>query len=296
MRKILIYIMLSISIWADGLELELSTGFLNGVAHELVYKDSIGTKYSELIWGLDSVPMVKIGMNYGEIKAKVDINYIKGESTMDDYDWMINSTEWTHWSNSPTDIKNVIKLDINYEYSTNIRDFKLGILTGYRLDYYNWLASGGSYIYSNDNTGDRAKIGTFPDIPGISYEQFYSTPYVGLSGLLQLDLIKMYLNICYSPLVYAQDKDIHYLRENGGMVFEGVFDYGTFIEINAGGEVAISDAFLLNLSYVYSNYLTNKGYYTGYYIGTGDKFSGSYGSVGLDNETSTISLGLTYKF
>lgn len=296
MKKIIFFILINSFVLAEELELKFSTGLLNGVAHELVYKDSAGTKLSELIWNLENVPMASVGIGYRGIKVDLDFNYIAGESTMDDYDWLINSTEWTHWSNSPTEIENVIKLDLNYEFLVEMGNLNLGILTGYKFDYYNWVASGGTYIYSNDNTGDRAKTGTFPDVPGISYEQFFSAPYFGLSGRLQFDLFNGYINFLYSPLVYATDKDIHHLRENGGMVFEGVFEKGSFFELNAKGEISINDNFIMNISYDYSKYFTNKGYYTGYYIGTGEKYSDGYGSVGLDNETSTISLGLTYKF
>ncbi len=296
MKKILIFLMINMFTLADDFELRFSTGLLNGVAHELVYKDSAGTKLSELIWNMENVPMASFGIEYRGIKVDLDFNYVTGKSTMDDYDWLINSAEWTHWSNSPTEIESVIKLDLNYEHTINISDFSLGIIAGYKFDYFEWVASGGTYIYSNNNTGDKAKTGTFPDIPGISYEQFFSAPYLGLSGKQKLRLFSGYINFLYSPLVYALDKDIHHLRENGGMVFEGVFEDVSFFELNVRGEININDNFIINLSYDYSKYLTNKGYYSGYFIGTGEEYYGGYGSVGLNNKTSTISLGLTYKF
>ena len=300
MKKTLIFIIINAFIWAENFEWSIGTGILNGVAHELVYKDSAGTKLSELIWGLENVPMFSFGLGLMRdsynINGELQLNYKKAISEMDDYDWLINSKDWTHWSNSPTEIKRVFKLDLNYEYLLELDNFYLGALTGFKIDYYDWVASGGTFIYSNEGTGDRAKQGTFPNIPGISYNQLFMTPYIGLSSKIDMDKINFRGRIIYSGFVTALDKDIHHLRENGGMVFEGVFKQGKMLEIEGGGELALSENLGLSLDYTYSKYFTNRGYMEGYYIGTGEGFYSGYGSVGLDNTTSTISLALTYKF
>lgn len=303
MRKILIFIMINIFILAEGYEVRVETGILNGVAHELVYKDTAGTKLSELIWNLEGVNLIGLGGSFSrsenfKINGDLYFNYQKETSTMEDYDWVLPISNWTHWSYSPTETTTVYKFDLNYEYEIIMNSISLSLLGGYRLDYYDWVAIGGNYIYSDKNGGHfREYVGSWPDNQvGISYEQTFSTPYFGFISKWQGDKISLGTKLIYSPFVYATDKDIHHQRENGGMVFEGVFENGNFFEIDAKGQIELFDNLVATLSYMYSKYLTNTGYYTGYYLGTGEEYYGGYGSVGLDNETSTISLGLTYKF
>lgn len=298
----ILFLVFSFSVYsAENFSFRVNHGFLSGEANELVYKDSQGTKLSQLIWGLEGVKLLGVGVTYGgdsiyKINTDFYINYLKSTSQMDDYDW-INNTEWTHWSNSPTDINGVYKFDINVEYDLFINDFSLFFLGGYKVDMFKWVGSGGTYIYSSDDGSNfRAYSGTFANEPLISYNQYFYFPYIGVGGKYFGDKLGFEGKINYSNSVLAKDEDTHHQRENGGIFFQGYFEDGQVLETKMELTYNLSSNFRANFSYLYTKYFLNKGEYTGTYMGTGGTFSGGYGSVGLENYSKMFVLGLNYSF
>ena len=299
MKRLIIFVFISLGLFAENYEIRVNHGFLQGVGNEYVYKDNQGTKLSELIWNLESVKLIGMGFTYGterpySINADFYANYMKSTSDMDDYDWVLPISDWTHWSNSPTDINGVYKLDVNLQYKIPLNSFSLLFLAGYKYDVYKWVASGGTYVYSDDDGSNfRGYKGNLPDTPGISYNQFFTIPYIGVGASLGGDSFSIESKLLYSSAVSAKDEDTHHLRD---LFFEDIFEEGTFIQVNLLGKYKLTDSIGINGSYIYEEHLVNKGYTVTTDLTDGSKDTSGYGAAGIANKVSTISLGLNYNF
>ncbi len=298
MKKILIFIIINMFIFAEAYELRIETGVLNGVAHEIVYWDET-REMSKLIWPLDNVKIIELGIKKNiSKKYKINISFTNKIDSdlvyMEDYDWMNTNDldNWTHWSISPTELKELKKINSNIEKEYKKHKYTFSILSGLKYDRYKWIATGGKRIYYGVEA-------TLPNIPVISYTQNFYTPYLGLSYGYGENHLVLSSKLLYSPFVYAHDKDIHHIQNenatNPTVIFEDYFFNGQYLEGQILINYLIKNQLKLTLAYEYSHYLKNRGDLVKTVVQTGDSFEIS-DCVGIENKTSTISLGLTYKF
>lgn len=299
MKKVLLYFSLILPIFSEGIKINVDMAMLNGVGHEYVYKNSQGVKLSELIWNIQSVPLIGVGLNYGEEKNySLGLNfygsYSSTRSDMDDYDWVLNSSDWTHWSNSPTDNKGIYKLDLKGKYKIQTNNFQWALLAGVKYDQYKWATDGGTYIYSDDNGSHfRQYSGNLPDGVGISYNQYFLIPYIGVGSEISLNRLMLKGELIYSGMVKSHDEDTHYLRD---LYFEDIFENGTYYGLNISGIFKLSDNFSINGNYSFDENITNKGYTKTTDLTDMTTSVSSMGTAGIANQTSTISLGLSYTY
>lgn len=291
----MLFMLISFNSFSDNkLSIDVNYANLNGTANEIVYwSSSSDKKLSELIWNLDNVNLIGVGTTYninenGSINFDFYMNADTGKSDMTDYDWTnYNSSNWTHWSNSPTDITKVYKLDLNFKYISSVREnLDFFIMAGYKLDIYKWVAIGGEYIYPSES-------GTLDDIPVVSYNQYFNVPYIGVGTTMDISNFSFRVKLLYSEAVIAKDEDTHHLRD---LYFEEYFEGGRMLELILSGEYNFTDNFKLIGSFDYSKYYTNKGYIVETNLVTGSTTTYGEGSAGIENTTSMLSLGLNYKF
>ncbi|MBP6407164.1 MAG: omptin family outer membrane protease [Fusobacteriaceae bacterium] len=291
----MLFMLISFNSFSDNkLSIDVNYANLNGTANEIVYwSSSSDKKLSELIWNLDNVNLIGVGTTYninenGSINFDFYMNADTGKSDMTDYDWTnYNSSNWTHWSNSPTDITKVYKLDLNFKYISSVREnLDFFIMAGYKLDIYKWVAIGGDYIYPSES-------GSLQDIPVISYNQYFNVPYVGLGAVLNMSNFSFTGKLIYSGAVIAKDEDTHHLRD---LYFEEYFEGGKMLGLILRGEYNFTENFAILGSVDYSKYYLNKGYTIETDLTDGSTTTYGEGSAGIENETSMISLGLNYKF
>lgn len=294
-KVILSFVLMSINIFSDEkTSIEFKYGTLSGTANEIVYRSSSSDKkLSELIWNLDNINLIGVGTSYNinenrSINFDFYMNTDTGKSDMTDYDWTnYSSSNWTHWSNSPTDITKLYKLDLNFKYISSFREnLDFFIMAGYKLDIYKWVAIGGEYIYPSES-------GTLDDIPVISYNQYFNVPYIGVGTAMNISNFSFKLKLLYSEAVIAKDEDTHHLRD---LYFEEYFEGGKMLEISLSGECNFTDNFKLIGSLDYSKYYINKGYTVETNLATGSTTTYGLGSAGIENTTNMITMGVNYKF
>lgn len=294
-------------------ELRLGTGLLNGESGEYVY-DADGTgsgipgyKVSELNWQLNNVNMVGIGASIipnPRLRFNVDYwsNAGDGDGTMDDYDWLYVGLDWSHWSHhSDTTVTDVSSLDVNGEFTLFSFDKEKTYITallGYKQDKLAWEAVGGYGIYSDLNAlGYRDLPVVFPNVPGISYEQTYNMPYVGLGvrsvGNSRAMPIVLSASFRYSNQVHGEDVDIHHLRD---LRFEESGDDGIWQAYDIRIDFHFSPSLSFNLSYAAQRYAEIEATTEVTDLITGAKTFYPGPAAGLDHHSSMRSLGLTYLF
>lgn len=277
----------------------IGSGYLTGEAHEYVYwQDRGGHTASELIWEIDSVYMFGIGgsirpLTWLNVNADLWVNVGDGEGHMEDYDWMVVGMDWTDQSvHDDTDVTNALVFDVNVEmtmFSTNTVSF-VGIV-GYRHDTFEWEARGGSYVYSVN--GYRDRVGNFPSNElGITYEQSFDVPYLGIGFQGDFDRFHMAARVTGSFMVSGEAIDQHHARD---LVTYDDFSGENMLAFDIELGYSISDAFIITAAYAYEKYDTMTGDSEWHFNDIG-RIVDLPDAAGADLETSMLSINLTYQF
>jgi len=202
-----------------SVDLSLGLGLLNGRSQEKVYRD--GVKLSQLTWDIKQVPTLHLGVAFHPLDwLSYDVRgwtrISDGNSHMKDYDWLsAEDVGWTDYSDHPkTRLKNAWQLEFAATaWALKRDDIALGVTAGYQRSRFDWESRGGSYIYSSDG-GFRNDVGQFPaGDKGISYQQTYDTPYLGLVGLYTLKNWTLESRFKYSQWVRSRGFDTHHERD-----------------------------------------------------------------------------------
>lgn len=169
-----------------GLSVDLSIGVMNGEANEVVYNPN-GSVLSHLIWTFDNVVVLNGNLNYKwnwlnfGVKGRVNIT---DDSTMDDFDFpgaicgISGPFCQSHHEN--TSVERALMLDL-YAGAELLRVGQFGLqgVIGYKWEHNSWSARGGVSNYTLP----------FPNIPVISYEQWWEAPYFGLQASGEWDSV-----------------------------------------------------------------------------------------------------------
>ena len=201
-----------------SVELSLGVGLLNGKAEEKVYDD--GEKLSQLNWDIKQVPTLHLGLTYHALDwLSLDVRgwtrMSGGNSHMKDYDWFDDDADWSHYSDHPdTRLKNAWQAELAATvWALKRDDLAIGVMAGYQRSQFDWQTRGGSYIYSSDY-GYRDRTGEFAaGVKGISYQQTYDTPFLGLVGIYTLQNLTFEGRFKHSQWVKARDFDTHHVRD-----------------------------------------------------------------------------------
>ena len=280
--------------------LTISLDRVNGKADEIVHDGA--KKLSHLEWDIKNLKMLSLGLNsqffegFGaRIKLSTAIN--NGDGRMIDYDWIgknydgnIDHNNWTDRSISDVKIQKAQQFDIAGSYNLYKDELKFNL--GYKYDRFKWRDYGGSYIYSE--FGFRDLVGNFEEERGITYEQTFETPYIGLEYQKELFDKNIYANIFgnYSNLVYARGTDIHHQRN---LKFDDYFKNGKYYNWGTSIFGKVKENVYLGLAYEFVYYPENRGYAIIQDLETKESFI-SYDSAGIKNKYSKISLNLKYNF
>lgn len=276
-----------------------SIGYLTGQAHEFVYwPHRGGHKASELTWDIDSLFMVGLGATiqpkqWLAINIDTWFNIGDGSGYMDDYDWAIPGMDWTDQSiHDNTDVTKGFIFDVNAEmtaFSTN--QIQLTGIIGFRRDSFEWQSRGGSYVYSVNGYRDMA--GNFADdVLGITYEQTFNVPYIGIGFKGDFDRIHFAAKITGSVLVSGEAIDHHHLRN---LVTTDDFSNESMIAFDVSFGYDVSDTIGLEVAYAYEKYDTMKGDSVWDFNDEGVSIAFP-DSAGADLETSMVSMNITYSF
>ncbi len=278
----------------------IGAGYLSGESTESVYDTAAsGYKLSELTWRLRDVFMFNAGISvqpatWLKLNGDIWIKANDGNGSMDDYDWFVEGRDWTHWSHhNNVELSEGLMYDLNVEFPFYRFDqATFSALIGYKHDHWEWKTRGGSYIYSTYALRDT--IGTFPDDePGITYEQTFGVPYVGLAFAARLEKATLTGRLIGSTLVKVEDVDHHHMRN---LLFENDFDTGSMVSFDLGGGYNLTDQLSLLAAYHYQIYYETKGStkVTDLLTGETQNFPGD--AAGTDHQSDMVSLSLRYTF
>ncbi len=287
----------------------VSIGKYSGKATEVVYKNS-GDKLSELFWHTKDVKLLNIDGLFDinekfSFIASIKKNIGSGEVNMDDYDWMCGQAgytctinDWSHHSYSPnTDVENILMMKITTKAKLINEDYILNILFGIRDDTFKWIAynNGARGVYTTEHSGNfRDDIWvSSDDSKGITYEQNFFGPYVGLEYIKKIQNTNLSAKFEVGSLI-ATSNDMHH---NRSLEFDETYENTSkMIDIELLLSQKIDKNFSVNFKYIYFEYFLNRTgktdyYENGQYIGSSPDNTG-----GLANWANIIEIGASYKF
>ena len=278
------------------LTIRLESGHVWGKSFERVYyPEENDRKVSELIWQLKNVYMVGAVIN-AEPVSWLRINLggwfavNKGTGVMDDYDWVLeDSSEWTDWSHSAILLKRGIILDANlqgrlFEY----HGLGFWAVGGFKFMNWYWHERGKFYIYSV--YGYRDYYGLDGGRHCIDYEQWFYTPYAGVSLTYDYDRLHFsgYLN--YSPLAWARGEDHHLL---GNIVFSDRFDHVRYFGVGLRATFDVTEHFYVGAGFDFQQYYNRVGTTIEEVDGETTVYTES---AGIEHFSHMISFTMGYRF
>lgn len=286
---------------SDKFSADISLGVLSGKTQERVYDpDEGGRKISQLDWKYNNAPIIKGSMSWDVIdRMSLGLSgwttFASRSGNMVDTDWTDTSSPnvWTDKSVHPN-----TRLNYANEFDFNLTgwilkepEYRLGLMAGYKESRNSFEASGGSYIYSDEELYDT--VGTFPSGErGIGYKQRYKVPYVGLTGVWRYEKFDVGGAFKYSGWVKAYDNDEHYARE---ITYRSHVRNQNFYSISASMGYYVTPNARVYLEGTW-NRITNKKGYTWLHDRTDNTFESGKDLAGIESYNFVTTAGLKYTF
>ena len=285
-----------------NVEFTLGAGLLNGEAEEKVYDVDNGAKVSQLDWQLKQVPTLHLGLSWHPLRwltldARGWTQIAKGDSHMKDYDWLGEDDQsWTDYSDHPdTRVQKAWQAEVAATvWALKRDDLALGAVLAYQHSELGWQSRGGSYTYSSDY-GYRDLSGEFErGEKGITYQQTYQTPYVGLVGLYSLGNWTLESRVKHSQWVKARDHDQHHMRS---LTFSGNHgNRGRMQSLSLGLSYRINPQFSVKAGVDYQVYAEAKGSTRVKHNAGGQSLNIDGKSGSQASRTVLSNLALSYQF
>lgn len=286
---------------ADSFSGEIGLGSLSGKTQERVYDpDSGGRKVSQLNWKYNHAAIIKGALDWDlmpwiSIGAAGWTTLTSRGGYMDDTDWLNeNQNTWTDQSKHPnTQLNYANEFDLNVKgWLLNEPNYRLGVMAGYQESRYSFKAYGGTYNYTDENTG-LPDIGSFPaDTKVIGYKQHFKMPYIGLLGRYRYERFEFGSSFKYSGWVRASDNDEHYLTDT---TFKGNFKNQNFYSLSGNAGYYLTPNAKVYIEGIWSRTTNKKGNSSAndYSAGTTTHIANS---SGIENYNFMTTIGLRYSF
>ncbi|WP_455845889.1 omptin family outer membrane protease [Pantoea agglomerans] len=280
---------------------DVALGSLSGKTKERVYDpDSGGHKNSELNWKYNNAAILKGSLDWDlipwlSIGASGWTTITGRGGYMDDTDWEDEDrNSWTDQSKHPnTRLNYANEFDLNVKgWLLNEPAYRFGMMAGYQESRYSFKASGGSFDYTNEETG-LPEVGTFPSgIRIIGYKQHFKIPYIGIIGSYRYDGFEFGGSLKYSGWVRATDNDEHYM--NNSTFKANIKDQNLYSLVGNAGYYLTPNT-KVYLEGAWTRVTNKKGSLSEYNYKSGKKKSAD-NSSGIESYSFMTTVGLKYSF
>lgn len=280
---------------------EIGLGTLSGKTKERVYEpDEGGRKVSQLNWKYNNAAIVKGSLDW-DVMPWVSVG-ASGWTTiasrggyMDDTDWVDeNQDGWTDQSKHPnTRLNYANQFDLNVKgWLLNEPTYRLGVMAGYQESRYSFNSTGGSYNYTDEDTG-LPDIGDFPaGATVIGYKQRFKMPYIGLVGVYRYERYEFGGAVKYSGWVRSSDNDEHY---NTGTTFKSQVNNQNYYSVAANAGYYLTPNAKVYVEGVW-NRITNKKGNTSINNSAEGISESITNASGIENYNFMTTVGLKYAF
>ena len=279
----------------DRLSAEGYLGYMSGESRELVYGQT--GKTSQLNWTIDKAAIVGGRLDYaatGWLSLGLGgWTSFASDNSMVDYDWLLDDRDgWSDRSVHPnTSLERAFEVDLSAEGRiTEWRGFQLNGLLGYQVRNFKWQASDGDYTYTT--TRFRDTEGEFRG-PMVDYQQWWRTPYVGLTAGYALPGWRLTGKVIASPFAQVSDNDLHIENQQ---LFSGNFSDTQMAALTLRAEHDLTESLMLTGMANYQKFWEARGDMTVTNVAFPEFKTILQDGAGASNETLILSLGLAYRF
>ncbi len=282
---------------SDWLQIEAFAGLLSGTSREHVFDAATGRSVSRLDWQIKEMGVLG---GYLTVAPASWLSLRVGgwlpfasRNRMDDYDWLVPPfADWSDWSShDDVPLHRAYMLDARAAVRVVASGRgSISLLAGYRRLHFNWGSRGGSFIYS-ENGGFRNAVGTFPaGEDGISYKQWFDTPYLGVSARISHERWTLEGELIGAPWAWARDEDNHHRTTT---LFEDRANRMTMIGVSGMIGYRLTDILTLTGRAEYQHYDLGRGVArsTDYSTGEVTVFGGP--AAGMEHSSLLLSVGLS---
>lgn len=227
------------SFYTDRMAGEISAGTISGETRERVYDpNSGGRKISQLDWKYQNASVIKVAADW-DILPALSLGF-SGWTTFASHGGYMKDRDWSQ-ENAPHKLTDTswhpaTRLNFANEVDVNIKGwllnapmYRLGVMAGYQERRFSFNATGGTYHYTNEETGlpDTGEFAKGERV--IGYKQTFRMPYVGLIGSYRYQNLEFGGTLKYSDWVNASDNDEHYARK---ITYKGTFKNQTSLSLS----------------------------------------------------------------
>ena len=193
-------------------------------------------------------------------------------------------------SNSPSLLRNADSLDLSARGTfLAIPGFNLAGVAGYKYDYYKWQAYGGTFNYGPSSPG----LDPLPPGLGLTYEQTWKTPYIGLEANGRSGKFDWHGRIIGSNWVNGSAVDHHQVGNAGvTTIYHDSFGTSSMIEASVGAGYDVGEGVSVTANYTYKNYMTAKGDENQNFGGVFDNGNYGFDCSGGNNISQLFAVGL----
>lgn len=280
---------------------DIGFGSLSGKTKERVYDpDSAGHKNSQLDWKYSNAAIIKGSIEWNLID-RISIG-ATGWTTiasrggyMEDTDWLDDSKRgWTDKSKHPnTRLNYANEFDLNAKaWFLKEQTYRIGMMAGYQESRYSFKSTGGTFDYTDGETGLN-NSGAFPaGTTVIGYKQRFRMPYIGLIANYQYKRFELGGGLKYSGWVRTSDNDEHYLTNT---TFTGNIKNQNYYSISGNAGYYLTPNTKIYLEGAWQRVTNKKGRLSANNYGTGERNSADNAS-GIENYSFMTTAGLKYVF
>lgn len=269
-----------------------SLGILNGEAREHVFDAATGARVSRLDWDFGNAAMFTAAASYTpsswfSFALKGSTN-LSATSKMADYDWNTGDCpsdgmggDFCASFHPGTRLVSAHMLDASVRFAgLTLGPSSLAPIAGFKWEHFSWRAYNGTSNYA----------GAFDDGLGISYEQRWRTPYIGIAFASSLGPLDISARGVFSNWGQGDDRDHHHSRS---LIFKESFDDVRMFGVDLGLRYALSQRVAVTLDYSLTRWKLEKapGFITDLSAGVTDYDPGD--ATGASNTTQIVSLGMS---
>lgn len=280
---------------------DIALGKLSGKTKERVYDpDSSEHKNSQLNWKYNNAAIIKGSLDWYlipwlSIGASGWTTIASRGGYMDDTDWLDESkNSWTDQSRHPdTRLNYANEFDLNVKgWLLNEPTYRFGMMVGYQESRYSFKSSGGSFNYTDEDTG-LPDVGAFPaGTTVIAYKQHFEMPYIGIIGSYRYESFEFGGSFKYSGWVCATDNDEHYLTDT---TFRANIKNQNFYSLVGNSGYYLTPDTKIYFEGAWNRVTNKKGSLSSNDYASGEKNSAE-NSSGIENYNFMITAGLKYSF
>ncbi len=272
----------------SGFETDISIGMTNGTAFEHVFNFD-GSNLSRLDWQYENNAMLMGGVSYRlfdwlSVGARGRLA-LSDESNMDDFDWGIAFCPggFCHSISDKTYLTSSYAVDLHADASLwDIGFGTFGVTGGYMWDTSAWEAWGGIANYAS-----------FTHELGISYQQWWEAPYVGVTLEGGVDRFTWSGRLYGTPFAMGNAEDTHHLRD---LLFTEEYQSSSMYGISFALGFVVTDNVKFKFGYDWQEWLLAEGSTWVTDQATGEVIYEPLNSGGASSSTETISAGFNYSF